>query len=191
MAKEGCKPEGRSALPDGAIRLGLPFCKVFCSSGFSDLGNLQARLAFSTWLHRSGLGPPGRDGDEPLPICSLPSPHPLTIAHSQIHKSIPALGRQEEEEEEGKSRQTLSRWGNTTKYEGECSIPSLPHLQGRDKTHPSSRGEILLLGRLEMELVMPVPPSCAVPSAPCWENRLELLLWGPGEERCPQHTAVP
>lgn len=87
----GCSPTGKVGGTEGvqgrgevcssrrAIRLGLPFCKGFCSSGFSDLGNLQARLAFSTWLHRSGLGPPARDGDQPAPHL-LPS---LSSIHSQ------------------------------------------------------------------------------------------------------------
>lgn len=88
----GCTPTGNVGGKEGvqagggkvcssrrAIRLRLPFCKGFCSSGFSDLGNLQARLAFSTWLHRSGLGPPARDGDEPAPHL-LPSLSPI---HSQ------------------------------------------------------------------------------------------------------------
>lgn len=77
--KEGVQGRGEVCSSRRAIRPGLPFCKVFCSSGFSDLGNLQARLAFSTWLHRSGLWPPGRDGDEPAPHL-LPSLSPI---HSQ------------------------------------------------------------------------------------------------------------
>lgn len=64
-------------------------------------------------------------------------------------------------------------------------------MHGWGKTHPSSRGEMPLSGRLEMELVLPVLLSRAVPSAPCRESQLELLLWGPGEDRDPQHTGVP
>lgn len=40
-----------------------------------------------------------------------------------------------------------------------------------------------------MELVMPVLPSRAVPSAPCWESRLELL--GTRRTQIPQHSGVP
>ena len=133
--------------------MGLPFCKGLSISCFSCLGNLQARLAFSTWPHRSGLGPPARAGDEPAPhlLPSL-SPGPL---QQLIHETIAGRGRAQE----GRSPPAPCRWGEHP-WKGVAAPRPLAAAMGQST--PCSGGAMPPAGRLGRSRCHPCCAICSV-----------------------------